>query len=85
MKIELEIKDEEVVDLAKKILAEKLVSEIDSGHGFGWTYRKDVKEIIREVLKERMDDLSERAVQAASKSVENRAVKKLIDKLKDEE
>ena len=85
MKFEIEINDEEVKELAKKLMVEKLMREIDSGHGFGFTYRRDVKEIIREVLRERMDDLSDRAVQAASKSIENRAVKKLIDKLRDEQ
>lgn len=85
MKFQIEISDEEVKEMAKRLLADKLVQEIDSGHGFGWTYRKDVKEVVRDVLKERMDDLSNRAVQAASKSIENRAVKKLLDKLRDEE
>lgn len=85
MKFQIEISDEEVKEMAKRLLADKLVQGIDSGHGFGWTYRKDVKEVVRDVLKERMDDLSNRAVQAASKSIENRAVKKLLDKLMDEE
>lgn len=83
MEITIKIDDEEIQEMATRIIAEKIVKELNSGHGMGFTYRRDVKAIIREILRENIDDLSGRAVAAASKSIENRAVKKLIDQLQE--
>lgn len=83
MEITIKIDDEEIQEMATRIIAEKIVKELNSGHGMGYTYRRDVKAIIREILRENIDDLSGRAVAAASKSIENRAVKKLIDQLQE--
>lgn len=85
MEIVIKIDEEEVQEMATKIIAEKIVREIDSGHGMGYTYRRDVKAIIREILRDNIDDLSNRAISAAAKSIENRAVKKLIDQLQESE
>lgn len=83
MEITIKIDDEEIQEMATRIIAEEIVKELNSGHGMGFTYRRDVKAIIREILRENIDDLSDRAVAAASKSIENRAVKKLIDQLQE--
>jgi hypothetical protein len=40
-----------------------------------------IKQIVRECIRGDIENLSDRAVAAAAKSIENRAVKKLIEKL----
>lgn len=84
MKIELEIPDEELEQAITKILSEKLSHDLLNGYYSGYVYRKETKEIVREIIKSDIDNLSERAVQAASKSIENRAVKKLLNQLEEQ-
>lgn len=84
MKIELEIPDEELEQAITKILSEKLSHDLLNGYYGGHVYRKEIKEIVREIIKSDIDNLSERAVQAASKSIENRAVKKLLNQLEEQ-
>lgn len=88
MKIEIEIDEqkfiEDVTNAAKIDCAQKLSKNIREGWHEGYAYRKLIKEVIREAIKENMDDLADRAVAAAAKSIENRAVKKLLAKLEDE-
>lgn len=86
MEIRIELTDEEIRDAVLNIVAKKTAERMDSEYGSSVQYvtRKEVKAVIRELLKERMDELADRAVDAASKSIENRAVKKLLKKLEDE-
>ena len=86
MKIEIEISDDELKDAVLAVVAKDIASRMDSEYGSSVKYvtRKEVKACIRELLKERMDEFSELAVKAASKSIENRAVKKLLAKLEEE-
>lgn len=86
MKINIELTDEEIKDAVLQIVAQQTARKMDSEYGSSVQYvtRKEVKAVIRELLKERMDELADRAVDAASKSIENRAVKKLLKKLEDE-
>ena len=82
MKIEVEIPEEEIQEAAKKIISEHVAGTmISSAYGDGRFYRNTIKEVIRECIREDIDNLSARAVEAAAKSIENRAVKKLIEKL----
>ena len=84
MKLTLEIPEDEILERAKEICAERVAKELYSTYGEGRYYRNTIKEIVREVIRADIDNLSERAVSAASKSIENRAVKKLLDKLGDD-
>lgn len=82
MKITIEIPDDEIREEAKKIVAEKIADDIYGDYRSGkYCYRNAIKDIVREVIKGDIDNLSDRAVAAAGKSIENRAVKKLIEKL----
>lgn len=82
MKLTIDIQEDEIAEIAKQIIAERVAAEvIKSEYGCGRFYRDTIKNVVREVIRSDIDNLSERAVIAASKSIENRAVKKLIDKL----
>lgn len=80
MKITVDIPEEEITNLAKQMAAEELAENIRKGWHEGRLYRNLCKEVIREVIRANMDDLSDRAVSAAAKSIENKAIKKMLDK-----
>ena len=82
MKIEIELPDEEIFEMAKQIAAKHIADTmIEREYGGSYAYRKTIKEIVREVIRSDIDTLSDRAVKAAAKSIENRAVKKMMDKM----
>lgn len=82
MKIEIELPDEEIFEMAKGIAAKHIADNIVyRGYGEGYAYRKIIKEVVRDVIRSDIDNLSNRAVSAAAKSIENRAVKKLLAQL----
>ena len=86
MKIEFEFDDDELREAVKEVIIEIMRQRIVLRTcGEGRMYRDFIKEAVREVIRGDIDNLSERAVAAASKSIENRAVKKLIDKLEAKE
>ena len=85
MKIEVEIPDDEIIGLAKQIAAEKMAQNMVASTKYdARVYRNAIKEVIREVIRGDIENLSDRAVAAASKSIENKAVKKLLGKLEDD-
>jgi len=82
MKITVDLPDEEIYEMAKELAAKRITnSMIEHSYGDGYAYRKIIKEVVREVIKSDIDNLSDRAVKAAAKSIENRAVKKMMDKM----
>ena len=81
MKIVVEIPDEEITTAVKEIVAERIAKEITSKWYAGLEYRRDIKEVIREVIKEDKENLADRAVAAAAKSIENSAVKKMLNQI----
>lgn len=85
MKLAIEIPDEEITAEVKKIVTEKLAHELYKGWYAGREYRRDIKEVVREVIKADKDNLADRAVAAAAKSIENSAIKKLMNQLADGE
>ena len=85
MKVTLEIPEEEILEMAKRIAAERLADAMRDRYYEARSLDRSIKEVIRESIKPNMDTLADRAVSAAAKSIENRAVKKLLDKLKEEE
>ena len=85
MKIEIELSDVEIKEAVLDIIAHDYADRLDAEHStVKYVTRKEIKEVIRDLLRERMDEYADLAVKAASKSIENRAVKKLLDKLKEE-
>lgn len=81
MKIEIEIPDEELKAMVEEKLSDRIAHHMYSGWNEGYVYRKEIKEIVREVIKADIDNLSDRAVTAAAKSIENRSLKKIADSL----
>lgn len=81
LKIEIEISDEELKAIVSDKISEKIARNMYDGWLEGRVYRKDIKEIVREVIKADIDNLSDRAVAAAAKSIENRSLKKIADSL----
>ena len=85
MKIEIELSDAEIKESVLEIIAHEYAGRLDAEHStVKYVTRKEIKEVIRDLLRERMDEHAELAVKAASKSIENRAVKKLLNKLEEE-
>lgn len=84
MKVTLEIPEEEILEMAKRIAAERLADAMRDRYYEARSLDRSIKEVIRESIKPNMDTLADRAVSAAAKSIENRAVKKLLDKLQEE-
>ena len=85
MKIEIELTDAEIKKAVLDIIAHDYAKRLDAERStVKYVTRKEIKEVIRGLLRERMDEYAELAVNAASKSIENRAVKKLLAKLEEE-
>jgi len=83
MKITVEIDENEILEGAKAVVVKSVADGILSeyrGHE-RYTYRQVIKECVREAIKGDIDNLSERAVAAASTSIENRAIKKLMNQM----
>lgn len=82
MKITVNIDDQELIEAAKEVAIRRIADDISGGFRAGNIYKNAVKECIREVIKQNIDDLSSRAVTAASKAIENKAaIKKMFDKV----
>jgi len=85
MKIEIELADAEIKEAVLDIIAHDYARRLDAERStVKYVTRTEIKEVIRGLLRERMDEYAELAVNAASKSIENRAVKKLLAKLEKE-
>jgi len=85
MKIEIELADAEIKEAVLDIIAHDYAKRLDAERStVKYVTRTEIKEVIRGLLRERMDEYAELAVNAASKSIENRAVKKLLAKLEEE-
>ena len=81
MKIEIEIPDEELKAMVMHNLSDRISMQMYTGWHEGYVYRKEIKEVVREFIRADIDNLSERAVAAAAKSIENRSLKKIADSL----
>ena len=85
MKITINIDDQELFEAAKEVAIRRIADDIFSGFRAGNIYKNAVKECIREAIRQNIDDLSDRAVTAAAKTIENKAMKKMLDKVLNEE
>lgn len=85
MKLTIEINEQKVADHIEKLIAEQIASELGAGkEHLSYRYHREVREIIREVMRENYDALAKEAVSAAAKSIENRAVKNKLLKALEE-
>ena len=81
MKIEIEIPEEELKDMVMEKLTDRIATHMYNGWHEGYVYRKEIKEVVREFIKADIANLSDRAVTAAAKSIENRSLKKIAESL----
>ena len=86
MNISIHIPDEDILDEAKQIVAARVADDIFSEYRSGhYNYIKAIRDVVREVIKQDIDNLSDRAVNAAAKSIANRVKKSAIQKFMEEE
>lgn len=81
MKITVNIDDQELIEAAKEVAIRRIADDIFSDYRAGYCYKQVIKDCVREAIKKDIDGLSERAVAAAAKTIENRAIKKMFDKV----
>ena len=81
MKIELEIDEKEILDGAVAIVTSEVAKKILRETYEGRVYRDEIKKAVRECIRGDIENLSDRAVAAAAKSIENKTVRRLIEKL----
>ena len=86
IKVTIEIPEDEILEEVKKVVVDSVAKQIMSEYNNSqrYCYRNVIKECVREAIKQDIDNLSDRAVEAAGKSIENKAVKKLLGKLEAE-
>lgn len=78
MKISIDIDEDEILEKAKELIIHDIANRMMNSYSSDrYCYRKVIKECVREVIKSDMDNLAERAVNAASVSITNKAVKKV--------
>ena len=93
MKITVEVSDEELRERIINKLVHDAAEEIETDlweKSWGTSrylriYDKAITEGVRALLKENIDSLSERAVSAASKTIANKGIKQLAERLLEEE
>jgi len=83
MTITIEIQEDEIRERAIEIVASEIANNISKGYHEGYFYRKDIKEAVREIIKSDIDNLTNRAVEAASTTIANKGIKKLTEQLLD--
>lgn len=89
MNITIKIQDEELREAVKCALVRDAVENIETDlWKKSWVtsrymrmYDKAITDGIRSLLKEHIEDLSNRAVKAAAKSIHNKGIKKLLTEL----
>ena len=80
MKLTIEIDNDEITELVKEMVAKRVAKEILEqyhDHRSSYCYHNAIKEAVREAIKKDIDNLSDKAVQAASVSITNKAFKKM--------
>lgn len=80
MKFEIEIDENEIIEKAKQLIVEDIASRMLAQFRRTpekYCYHTVIKECVREVIKRDIDNLSDRAVEAASVSIANKGLKKI--------
>lgn len=83
MKIVIEISDEEIMEEVRDKVSTMIANEFHSEwrNSTNYCYHHVIKDVVRDVIKQDKDNLSDRAVAAAAKSIENSAVKKMLNQI----
>ena len=83
MKIVIEIDDdklrEQLEEEVRRVVIQDAVEETRKAWGNGYRFRTDAKAVMREVIRENMDIFADKAIAAAAKSIENRAIRQKLD------
>lgn len=80
MKVTIDIPDEEIREEVKRILTGQIAKRMyGEWIGEGYVYHRAIKDVIRELIRQNLDDLSDRAVYAAAKTISNKGIKKLLE------
>ena len=82
MQYVIEIDDEKIKEKAEQMIAEKVSQEIWDSYGGHYRVNRDVKPCIRELLKSHIDEITDKAVEAAASSITYKGMKKLLEKEK---
>ena len=78
MKLTIDIDENEIQKMAKEIVAQKVADDVFGDYRSGkYCYRHAIKDIVREVIKSDIDNLSTRAIDAAAVSITNKGLKKV--------
>lgn len=81
MKIEVMIPEEEIEQAVAELITQRLAKQMFEQYGGGYIFRRDIKAEIRSLLRERMDEITDKAVDAAAASMERKGTKKLLEKI----
>lgn len=85
MTITIEVSDEELKDKIMEIVAERAASGIFDKMGRAkYMFDRDIQRAVKEMLKDNIEEITDRAVLSASRAIEYRGVKKLMDKFTDD-
>ena len=83
MRIVIEIDDdklrEQLEEEVRSILVHDAVEAARKSWGEGYRFRTDTKAVMREIIRENMDMFADKAIAAAAKSIENRAIRQRMD------
>lgn len=79
MEYRIGIDEERIARLVEERLVQELTEAVKASWGVGYAFRKDCKEVMREVIRANIDDFASRAIAAAAKSIENRAVRQKLN------
>lgn len=80
MKLIIDVDENEIIEKAKQLIVEDIANRmLDKFRrtSEGYCYRTVIKDCVREVIKKDIDNLSDRAVEAASVSIVNKGLKKI--------
>lgn len=79
MKYVIEINEDEIMEEVKHNLVQKISERLfgEYGNSERYCYRNVIKDCVREAIKSDIDNLSDRAVEAASVSIVNKGLKKV--------
>jgi hypothetical protein len=84
MKLTIEVDNKAIEQAVTEAVTNQLASELykelrgSRGDRLSYNYHTEIREIIRQVMRENYDSLAKEAVSAAAKSIENRALKEKI-------
>ncbi len=83
MKVEIEIPDEEIEVAVFQHVTRRLSDQIFSelGNTYEREFRKFMKDTLRDILRERSDEIVERSLPYVGGYIGKKGVKKLVDKL----